>query len=154
MTGVQTCALPIYTVKNERAYKQSKYFWFDSGSACFLAGVHKPDDLKKPGIKGRYLENFILQQILSWASLQMTPPEIFYWKPKSGEAEVDFVVRSADKMVGIEVKSSEDITFGQTRQMREFLKSHPDASRGIVVYGGRKIYPVASNIYAVPWSMF
>src|SRR3989338_5838630 len=141
-----------YAAKSERAYKQSKYFWFDSGSACFLAGIHRPDGLKKTAVKGGYLENFILQQILSWASLQLTTPEIFYWKPKAGEAEVDFVVRLANKVVAIEVKSSEEITFGDTRQMREFLKSHSEVSKGIVVYDGRKAYPVASNIYAVPWT--
>ena len=143
-----------YAVKNERAYKQSKYFWFDSGSACFLAGIHRTDDLKKSNVKGRYLENFILQQILSWASLQLEAPEIFYWKPKAGEAEVDFVVRLANKIVGIEAKSSQEITFGDTRQMREFLKTHPEASKGIIVYDGHRVYPVASNIYAVPWTAF
>jgi predicted AAA+ superfamily ATPase len=143
-----------YAVKGERAYKQAKYFWFDSGSACFLAGIRRVTDLKKPHVKGRYLENFILQQILSWASLQLTTPEIFYWKPKGGEIEVDFVVCSAARGVGIEVKSSKQVGFGDTRAMREFLKAHPQIAKGIIVYGGDKIYPVATNIYAVPWTAF
>jgi len=143
-----------YVSKRERAYKQSKYFWFDSGSACFMAGIHRPDELKKSSIKGRYLESFILQQILSWASLQLTAPEIFYWKPKTGEQEVDFVVRSANKVVGIEVKSTAELSFGDTRQMRDFFKTHAEASKGIIVYGGHRVYPLASNIYAVPWTMF
>ncbi len=143
-----------YSVKGERAYKQSKYFWFDSGSACFLAGIRSASDLKKPHVKGRYLENFILQQILSWASLQLTAPEIFYWKPKAQDVEVDFVVCLTNKAVGIEVKSSSQITFGDTRQMRDFLKSHPQILKGIIVYTGSRIYPVASNIYAVPWTAF
>ena len=143
-----------YAVKSERAYKQSKYFWFDSGSACFLAGIHSVLELKKPHVRGRYLENFILQQILSWASLQLIAPEILYWKLKAQGTEVDFVISSAGKAIGIEVKSSEQITFGDTRPMREFLKSHPQVSKGIIVYTGNKIYPVATNIYAVPWTVF
>ena len=143
-----------YIEKGERAYKQSKYFWFDSGTACFLAGIHSSDDLKKPRVKGRYLENFILQQILSWASLQLTAPEIFYWKPKAGNAEVDFVVSSAGRVIGIEVKSSEEIAFSDTRSMREFLNSHSQVTKGIIVYTGEKIYPIATNIYAVPWTAF
>ena len=143
-----------YIVKGERAYKQSKYYWFDSGTACFLSGIHSSADLKKPRVKGRYLENFILQQILLWASLQITAPEVFYWKPKAGEEEVDFVVRSGDKAIGIEVKSSRELTFSDTRPMREFLKSHPQVTKGIVVYGGNRIYPIATNIYAVPWMTF
>jgi predicted AAA+ superfamily ATPase len=143
-----------YADKNERAYKQAKYYWFDSGSACFLAGIHSASRLKEARAKGRYLENFILQQILSWTSLQLIPPEIYYWRPKAQETEIDFVVLSAGKGVGIEVKSSDRITFGDTKPMREFIKSHPQVSRGIIVYAGDKIYPVATNIYAVPWTTF
>lgn len=143
-----------YAVKGERAYKQSKYFWFDSGTACFLAGIRSLEDLKRPHIRGRYLENFILQQILSWASLQLTMPDILYWKPKAGDAEVDFVVYSGSRAVGIEVKSSKDISFSDTRPMREFLKSHPQVTKGIIVYAGDKVYPVATNIYAIPWTVF
>ena len=143
-----------YVAKSERAYKQSKYFWFDSGAACFLAGISSSVDLKKPHVKGRYLENFILQQILSWASLQLMPPEIFYWKPKTRNIEVDFVVHFAGSTIGVEVKSSKQITFNDTRQMRELLKSHPQVAKGIIVYAGEEIYPVATNIYAVPWHVF
>jgi len=143
-----------YASKGERAYKQAKYFWFDSGSACFLAGIRSAKELKKPHIKGRYLENFILQQILSWASLQLTAPEIFYWKSKAQDMEVDFVICSAGRAIGVEVKSSSQITFGDTRQMREFLRLHPQVTKGIIVYTGDKIFPVATNIYAIPWFVF
>jgi len=142
-----------YTVKAERAYKQSKYFWFDSGAACFLAGIHSAAELKKPHVRGRYLENFILQQILSWASLQLAVPEIFYWKPKAGDAEVDFVVSLAGRALGIEVKSSKEVVFSDTRPMREFLKSHPQVTKGVIVYAGDRIYQVATNIYAIPWTV-
>ncbi|MBI4242664.1 MAG: ATP-binding protein [Planctomycetes bacterium] len=141
-----------YTTKGERAYKQSKYFWFDSGAACFLAGIRSLSDLKKPNIKGRYFENFILQQILSWASLLMTAPDIHYWKQKADGSEIDFVLYSGGKSVGIEVKSSAQVTFSDTRSMRAFLKSHPEIVNGIIVYAGERVYPVATNIYAVPWT--
>lgn len=148
------CELKGYVVKGERSYRQSKYFWFDSGSACFLAGIHSAAELKKPNFKGRYLENFILQQVLSWASIQLVVPEILYWRPKAGDVEIDFVVSSAGRAIGIEVKSSEQISFSDARPMREFLKSHPQVSKGIIVYAGNKIYPAATNIYAVPWTAF
>ena len=143
-----------YAAKGERAYKQSKYFWFDSGSACFLAGIHSAAQLKESNVRGRYLENFILQQILSWASLQLTAPEILYWKPKAHDVEVDFVISLAGRHIGIEVKASDEITFGDTKSMREFLKTHPEVSKGIIVYTGNRIYPTATNIYAVPWAAF
>ena len=95
-----------------------------------------------------------MQQILSWDSLQVDPPEIFYWKPKNRAGEVDFVVSSEGRGVGIEVKSATEIKFKDTRNMRDFLKTHPEITKGIIVYAGEKVYPVASNIYAVPWFTF
>ena len=140
-----------YVLKKERAYKQAKYYWFDSGAACILSGIRSKKELKKENLKGRYFENFIFQQIMSWGSTQNIEPEMFYWKPKAGGVEVDFVLRSSSKVIGIEVKSSETITFKDTKSMREFFKAHPEAKQGIIVYTGDKIFQVATNIYAVPW---
>ncbi len=140
-----------YVTKGERSYRQAKYYWFDSGAACILAGIHSAQDLKKTNLKGRYFENFIFQQILSWASLQIIAPDIFYWKPKTADAEVDFVVRSSRRAFAVEVKSSGKIDFGDTKSMRNFLKTHPEVNCGMIVYAGSEIYPVATNIYAVPW---
>jgi predicted AAA+ superfamily ATPase len=141
-----------YTLKDERAYKQSKYYWFDSGAACFLAGIHSADQLAEPDVKGRFFENYVLQQIISWASLQVVSPEILYWKPRSEGSEVDFVIRSQDKMIGIEVKSARELKFQDARSMREFMSSHPQVKKGIIVYAGNNIYPLATNVYAVPWT--
>ena len=142
-----------YAAKNEKAYRQSKYYWFDSGSACFLAGINSPSGLKNPGVRGRYFENYILHQILSWGALQIIQPEIFYWKPKNSEGEVDFVLLSAGRVLGVEVKSSSRLGFRDTKSMRAFMKSHPEAEKGIIVYTGKSVYPVASDIYAVPWNV-
>jgi len=141
-----------YTIKNERAYKQAKYFWFDSGAACFLSGIISEKDLNKKNLKGRYFENYIFQQIGSWASTMMVEPEIYYWKPRQSESEVDFVLRSGSKVIGLEVKSSSEVTFKDTKSMREFLKFHSEAEKGIIVYSGSKVFPISTNIYAVPWS--
>lgn len=140
-----------YVVDNERAYRQAKYYWFDSGVACFLSGIHSPKDLMKQNLKGRFFENYVFQQILSWASLQVIGPEIYYWKRKAQDVEVDFVIKDARQVLGVEVKSSDDVSFKSARSMREFMKAHPEVKNGIIVYNGKKIFQVASNIWAVPW---
>lgn len=141
-----------YTIKNERAYRQAKYFWFDSGAACFLSGILSEKELINKNLKGRYFENYIFQQISSWASTRTVEPEIYYWKPKQSKSEVDFVLRSGTKIVGLEVKSSSEVTFKDTRSMREFLKSHSEVEKGIIVYSGTKVFQLATKIYAVPYS--
>ena len=141
-----------YGGRGERAYRQAKYFWFDSGIACFLAGIHAPGQLKPGGVKGRYFENLVFQQLLFFSSLQIVPAQIFYWRPKGAELEVDFVLKHQGGVLPVEVKSSEGLTYRDTRAMRQFLKGHPEAKRGILVYAGSRVYPIATGIYAVPWT--
>lgn len=143
-----------YSVKRERAYRQAKYFWFDSGTACFMAGLYSPADLKKPGLRGRFFENHVFQQILAWASVQTIHPELYYWRMKSEEKrEIDFVIRHERKVLPVEVKSASSLNFGDTRSIRDFLKTHPEAERGVIVYGGEKVQHIASNITAIPWHL-
>ncbi|HOY08851.1 MAG TPA: ATP-binding protein [Candidatus Omnitrophota bacterium] len=140
-----------FMVRGETAYKQAKYYWFDSGVACFMAGISSAQELKKENIKGRFLENFIFQQLLVWASLQQTQPEFYYWKSKQTHTEVDFIIKHRDVVLPIEVKSGDSLDFRDTRSIREFLKGHPDVRFGVIIYTGKKLYPVASNVWAVPW---
>ncbi len=141
-----------YTSRREKAYRQAKYFWFDSGVACFLSGIHAPRRLRQGGLKGRYFENLIFQQLLFFASLQVVPPQIFYWKPKAGEVEVDFILKHQDKVFPIEVKSSSSLSYRDSRALRQFMKTHPEATGGLLVYTGSRVYPIATGIYAVPWT--
>lgn len=143
-----------YVTKGERAYKQAKYYWFDSGVACFLAGLRSPDDLKKPELRGNFFENHIFQKILAWASVQAIHPEVYYWRMKSEEKRgVDFIIRHEKTVLPVEVKSASAVDFGDTRSMRDFLKTHLEASRGVIVYTGSPVQHLASNVIAVPWHL-
>lgn len=143
-----------YSIKGERAYKQAKFFWFDSGTACFMAGLHSPADLKKPELRGNFFENHVFQQILAWASVQAIHPELYYWRMKSEEKrQVDFVIRHGKTVLPIEVKSGSALDFGDTRSMRDFLKAHPEAPRGVIVYAGSRVQHLASKIIAIPWHL-
>ena len=141
-----------YFVKGEKTYRQAKYYWFDSGVACFLSGIYSSKELCAKSLKGRYFENFIFQQIQFYASLQLIPPQIFYWKPKQEDWEIDFILKRNDTVVPIEVKSSAQLTFRDTQAIRKFIKAHPEAKHGILIYTGSQIYQLATNIYAVPWN--
>jgi predicted AAA+ superfamily ATPase len=143
-------ALRGYTVKNERAYKHAKYFWFDSGAACFLSGMHDSTGLEQPHVRGRYFENYVLHQIRAWGSLQTVAPTIGYWQSKTHDAEVDFVLSAPGKTLGIEVKSSKTLQFSDTKTLRLFMAAHPEVTQCLLVYAGNEIYPIATNIIAVP----
>lgn len=141
-----------YTSAGEKAYRQAKYYWFDSGVACFLSGIYSPAALKDGKLKGRYFENLIFQQLLFFLSLQWTPSQIFYWKSKNGAGEIDFILKQGENILPLEIKSSKTLTFRDTAAIRNFLKTHPEARCGAIIYTGSQVYPIATNIYAIPWT--
>jgi len=139
-----------YCTKKEKSYRQSKYYWFDSGVACFLAGYNSPKDLNEGRQKGRFFENFVFQQILFHKSQHIRPFGIFYWQPKGEQKELDFVIQTVSGVVPIEVKSSDSLSFRHTETLRRFMASHREAKKGFLIYSGRKLYPIATNIWAIP----
>ena len=95
-----------YALKGERVYKQAKYFWFDSGMACFLSGIHGINGLKdlRPS-RGRYVEHFasstdIILGLLADVHAGNLLFETQGWNTRG----VDFVVRSDNRVIGVEVK--------------------------------------------------
>lgn len=139
-----------YHTKKEKSYRQSKYYWFDSGVACFLAGMNSPKDLADGSQKGRFFENFALQQILFHKSQAIRSFDVMYWQPKGELKELDFVLQLSTGIVPIEVKSSDTLSFRHSETLRRFMASHPEAKQGFLLYSGRKLYPIATNIFAIP----
>ena len=126
-----------YGGRGERAYRQAKYFWFDSGIACFLAGIHAPGQLKPGGVKGRYFENLVFQQLLFFSSLQVIPAQIFYWRPKGAELEVDFVLYGKRGLKAFEIKHTKRLGGHHFSGLRAFLREYPMA-KAYLVYGGQE----------------
>jgi hypothetical protein len=75
---------------------------------------------------------------------------------------VDFVIRSSQRLVGIEVKVGRRVHAGDARPLVELLETTriPSLSRdaeklGLVVYRGREVKQLLPHIWAVPdWQLF
>jgi predicted AAA+ superfamily ATPase len=83
----------------------------------------------------------------------LTPPaRLHYWRLQSGQ-EVDFVVEHGRRMLGIEVKMSAQVGYGDTAALRQFLSAYPQASGGLVVYQGQAVRRLSEKIVAIPWTL-
>jgi predicted AAA+ superfamily ATPase len=68
--------------------------------------------------KGAVSEQFILQQLVSQNH------KAYYWSPVNGKSEVDFVIQKENKVIPIEVKSSENL---KSRSLRVYFEKYkPD----------------------------
>jgi uncharacterized protein len=114
--------------------KKFKIFFFDIGLAQRILGIQLKDWVIQPVLpqhNGSIAEQYVAQQFIAHAA-PSSPGELYYWhrEARSSNAEVDFIVGKAGKIIPVEVKSGEK---GRIKSLQLFLESHSSASDGIII---------------------
>jgi hypothetical protein len=65
---------------------------------------------------------------------------------------VDVVLDFNGRLCPVEFKAASHLSGYDTRGIRAFHETHPQAAPGVVVYGGHKPYRVSEPIVAIPWT--
>ena len=143
-TTYQAVRVPAYAVnRTRRLIKAPKLYWCDTALAMFLAGESEP--------RGAHLENQVLCDLLAWRDVQTRRPEVLYWRTATG-LEVDLVVETPTRLLPIEVKAATRVRPSDARGVEAFLDEYPELTDGgLLLYGGREVYPVTRGVLAVPW---
>ncbi len=138
----------------QRVIHTPKAYVNDTGLLTHLLGLSLDRLETDPGLAGSVLENFVLMELQKQATWSKTKPHFFFWRTTSGQ-EVDIVLEeTGGRMVGIEVKASSTLTGRDTRGLDALAKAAGKRwIRGVVLYTGTEIVPLAANIHAVPLPM-
>ena len=145
--------LPAYTVsRTARLVKSPKAFWSDPGLAVFLSGYFEAADLRAARERGAYFETLIFHHLRVLAGLLTPAARLYFWRTRRGQ-EVDFVVEHGRRLLAIEVKQTTRVRHGDTAALRLFLQEYPQASGGVLLYGGAEIRRLGDKIVALPWTM-
>lgn len=143
---------PYTASRTTRLLKSPKAFWNDPGLAVFLSGYFQADELRSAREYGAYFETLVYHHLRVLARLMTPPASLYFWRTRAG-AEVDFVLEHGRRLLAIEVKLTEHVTYGEAAGLRHFLAEHPKASGGLLLYGGREICRLDKNIVAAPWTI-
>ncbi|MGA2260331.1 MAG: DUF4143 domain-containing protein [Acidobacteriota bacterium] len=146
--------LPAYAVyRTKRLIKAPRLFLCDTGLACFLAGLHTPEQLAASDMASFILENLVLGDLLAWSETQTPRPEVLYWRTTTGK-EVDFVIERQGRLTPIEVKTASRPRLDDTDGLNAFLDEYPDAApHGILSHTGDIVERLSPRIWAVPLSL-
>ncbi|MDZ4168615.1 MAG: ATP-binding protein [Coriobacteriia bacterium] len=137
--------------RTTRLVKSPKPYLFDSGLTSFLAGHYTLESLRGSREAGVVFEGLVLQHLAALCQLMTPPPRLYYWRTVVG-AEVDVVVERGRACLGIEIRVSSRVGFGDTAGLRAFLRDTPNAVAGVVVYGGTETQQLGEKLFAVPWT--
>jgi len=134
-----------------RLIKSPRIFCIDTGLAASLAGYSASENIQMT-FMGALLESYVFLNLIAMTSL--LGGEVFYFRTQGGkEKEVDFVIEKENRLVAVEVKLSDTVSAGDINSLLFFKDINSRFAAGLVVYAGKEVKQLSSNIFAVPWDM-
>ncbi len=133
---------PWFENLGKRQVKAPKVYLRDSGLLHELLGISSPGALALHPSSGASWEGFVVEQILRIAR----PDAAYFWATHGG-AELDLLLMHDGRRVGVEIKRADAprLTPSMTTALRDLR-----LDRLYVVYPGKRRYPIAERIEAVP----
>jgi len=152
LTGVYVIKLiPAYSAHlSKRLTKAPKIIFTDTGIASYLDSIYDTQSLKAGNMKGRLLENFVFMELIKQKSWSRANPEIYHYRTSKG-SEVDIILESRNKMVGIEVKFTATPGINDFKGLKHIAEDFKGKfHRGILLYTGQNTLSFGKNLFAMP----
>lgn len=129
---------PYYKNFNKRLIKMPKLYFFDTGLACSLLGVHDKTQLNTHYLKGSLFENLIISELIKHRFNRGADHDCYYWRDKTGN-EVDCVIESGGSLLQVEIKSGKTIADDFFSGMEYFSKlASKEHINSYLVYNGEE----------------
>ncbi len=147
--------LPAWSTNlSKRLVRSPKIMLNDTGLAAHLLGMNEQKLQNDPRIMGQLFETFVGNEIRKQAGWSQVQPELFHFRSQAGQ-EVDLVLEDAEKnIVGIEIKAKTTLTEHDFKGLKALSEiACKKWRRGIILYLGQNIVPIAKHIHAVPVNM-
>jgi len=133
---------PWFENLGKRQVKAPKVYVRDSGLLHALLGIANQRDLEHHPKVGASWEGYAVEEVLK----ALRPDEAYYWATHGG-AEIDLVLFTKGRRIGVECKRADAPTL--TPSMRIALKDLR-LHQITVVYPGEKRYTLTKNVEVVP----
>lgn len=125
---------------NKRLTKHPKLYFYDTGLACSLLGMHDSNQLETHYLKGALFENLIISEYLKSRFNAGLSNNAFFWRDSIGN-EIDLLIEKPEQTIPIEIKSSKTLNSSFYTGLRYYNKlSDQDPSKGILFYGGDQTF--------------
>jgi predicted AAA+ superfamily ATPase len=97
---------PYFENIGKRLIKSPKIYFHDTGLACFLLGISKPEQLASHPLRGHLFENMVVSGALKSRFNAGKTSNLFFYRDRS-QVEVDLIAEEAGKLELFEIKSSQ-----------------------------------------------
>lgn len=134
---------------NKRLVKRPKLYFYDTGLACALLGIHTAKELELNSHRGALFETMVIGEMIKNRYNKGLPMNLYFWRDNSGH-EVDVIIDSAGKLFPVEIKSSHTANehfFNSIQYWNEISKT----KSGAIVYAGKQDFERSAGFRFVNW---
>ena len=150
-SGIVKLLRPWHANLGKRLIKSPKLYFLDTGLACFLLGIHKPEHLVGHPLRGSLFETFVVGEACKQHDHSGMPERLWFYRDSHGN-EVDLLSGSATEMVAWEIKSAMTVNSDFFHGLNAFANIFPSLQKKALIYGGEK-KTSRHDVEIIPWRL-
>lgn len=136
---------PYYENFGKRLIKSPKYYFTDTGLACFLLGIETSEQLQIDRLRGALFENMVVMDMVKQRLNQGKDPQIFFFRDYTGH-EIDIIFQQGSTLTPIEIKSSMTFQKAFLKGLNYFRHLITDrCGQGYLIYQGEQQGMIDNN---------
>ena len=148
-SGIIKLLWPWHANIGKRLVKSPKLYFLDTGLACFLLGIKKPEHLVGHPLRGELFETFVVSEAFKQNAHAGRNERLWFFRDSNGN-EVDLLAEEGAALLAWEVKSAMTVSSSFFKGLAVLEKNAAVTSKSIVYCGEKKMRRDHTQI--VPWN--
>jgi uncharacterized protein len=148
-SGIIRLLQPWHANIGKRLVKTPKLYFLDTGLACFLLGLQKPEHLVGHPLRGAIFETFVVSEAIKQYANAGINDRLCFYRDSNG-VEVDLFAENGAKVSAWEIKSSQTVSsdfFKGIKVVENSIKLNSSS----IIYGG-EARTQRNGIKIIPWN--
>ena len=136
----------------KRVVKRPKIYFKDTGLACYLSRLNNKDVLKTSRFNGRFVETYIINEIMKSYLNNGKTPNFFYYRD-SDQKEIDLIILDEGKLNLIECKSGVSFKLSDVNSFETLKKkTNYQVDKCCIICNTPKLYSLKKDVLVLPLS--
>lgn len=149
-SGIIKLLRPWHANLGKRLVKSPKLYFLDTGLACYLLGIQKPEHLLGHPLRGALFETFVVSEAYKQHDHSGKTERLWFYRDSHGN-EVDLLAGSETELSAWEIKSAMTLSSDFFKGLMNLGRVSPGLKASSIVYcGDRKMRRQGVDI--IPWS--
>ncbi len=127
---------PHYQNFSKRLVKTPKLYFYDTGLACNLLGIKRPEDLDTHWAKGSLFENMLIADLVKNYFNRAETAPLYFWRDNTGN-EIDCLIEQNELIKCLEIKSAATVSSDFFKGL-DFYRKLNEKAKTYLIYGGNR----------------